>query len=46
MIKFGSKAFDEIVLCAIAQDFVKPINILGRLHIDMSDYLKLKDLEY
>lgn len=46
MIETGTQAFDEIAICAIAQKFIKPIDIGGEINITLGDYLKIRELEW
>lgn len=46
MIETSTQAFYEIVICAIAQGFIKPIDIGGETNITLGDYLKIRELEW
>ena len=46
MININTQAFDEIVYCAVSQGFIKTMKLDGSIWISLSDWLKIKDLEW
>jgi hypothetical protein len=46
MIEYDSQAFDEIIISAILQNVINPVQIGKTEYIDMIDYLKIRELEW
>ena len=46
MIKPNTQAFDEILLCALLQGIIVPVEIGNKSYLDILDYWKIKELEW